>query len=121
MILVLNAGSSSLRCALFRPGVDAPVWRAHVAGTGTDPKLSVDGEPFCLGNHRASALRHCGPLVANHAGDQTVADEPGVAQDVQVTDVEHVEHAGNVRDALAHRLPLRRKVQVSGQRRGSAR
>ena len=45
MILVLNAGSSSLRCALFRPGVDAPVWRAHVAGTGTDPKLSVDGEP----------------------------------------------------------------------------
>lgn len=45
MILVLNAGSSSLRCALFRPGADEPVWRAHVAGIGPDPKLAVDGKP----------------------------------------------------------------------------
>ncbi|MBN4098318.1 MULTISPECIES: acetate/propionate family kinase [unclassified Methylobacterium] len=44
MILVLNAGSSSLRCALFRPGTSEPVWRAHVAEIGTDPKLSVDGK-----------------------------------------------------------------------------
>lgn len=43
MILVLNAGSSSLRCALFRPGVDEPAWRAHVAGIGHEPRLSVDG------------------------------------------------------------------------------
>jgi acetate kinase len=43
MILVLNAGSSSLRCALFRPGVDVPAWRAHVAGVGHEPRLSVDG------------------------------------------------------------------------------
>ena len=43
MILVLNAGSSSLRCALFAPGADAPAWRAHVAGIGRDPRLSVGG------------------------------------------------------------------------------
>ncbi|WP_082514148.1 acetate/propionate family kinase [Methylobacterium sp. Leaf465] len=43
MILVLNAGSSSLRCALFRSGADAPVWRAHVADIGNAPRLAVDG------------------------------------------------------------------------------
>ncbi len=43
MILVLNAGSSSLRCALFRSGADAPAWRAHVAGIGHEPNLTVDG------------------------------------------------------------------------------
>lgn len=45
MILVLNAGSSSLRCALFRPGMGAPAWRAHVAGIGYEPHLAVDGAP----------------------------------------------------------------------------
>ena len=43
MILVLNAGSSSLRCALFRPGASEPAWRAHVADIGRDPTLSVAG------------------------------------------------------------------------------
>ena len=43
MILVLNAGSSSLRCALFRPGEDEPAWRAHVSDIGHNPRLSVDG------------------------------------------------------------------------------
>ena len=43
MILVLNAGSSSLRCALFRPGADAPAWRAHVSEIGHEPRLSIDG------------------------------------------------------------------------------
>src|SRR5438874_7116850 len=43
MILVLNAGSSSLRCALFRPGADEPAWRAHVADIGQAPTISIDG------------------------------------------------------------------------------
>lgn len=43
MILVLNAGSSSLRCALFQPGADVPSWRAHVANIGNEPRLVVDG------------------------------------------------------------------------------
>src|SRR4051812_34670067 len=43
MILVLNAGSSSLRCALYRPGEDVPAWRAHVADIGGSPRLSIDG------------------------------------------------------------------------------
>jgi len=43
MILVLNAGSFSLRCALFRPGADEPAWRAHVADIGQAPTISVDG------------------------------------------------------------------------------
>ena len=43
MILVLNAGSSSLRCALFRPGADEPAWRAHVADIGRQPRITVDG------------------------------------------------------------------------------
>lgn len=43
MILVLNAGSSSLRCALFRPGESAPAWRAHVAEIGREPRLTVEG------------------------------------------------------------------------------
>ena len=43
MILVVNAGSSSLRCALFRPGADAPNWRAHVADIGNAPRLVPNG------------------------------------------------------------------------------
>ena len=43
MILVLNAGSSSLRCAMFRDGQDAVVWRVHVAGIGSALKLTVRG------------------------------------------------------------------------------
>ncbi|KQT56157.1 acetate kinase [Methylobacterium sp. Leaf456] len=43
MILILNAGSSSLRCALFRDGQDAAVWRVHVAGIGNALKLTVTG------------------------------------------------------------------------------
>lgn len=44
MILVLNAGSSSLRCALFRDGEDAAVWRVHVAGIGGNAELTVKGD-----------------------------------------------------------------------------
>ncbi|MHC2018942.1 acetate/propionate family kinase [Methylobacterium sp. CM6247] len=44
MILVLNAGSSSLRCALFREGQDAAAWRVHVAGIGGSPRLTVTGD-----------------------------------------------------------------------------
>jgi len=43
MILVLNAGSSSLRCALFRPGACEPAWHAHVADIGRQPRITVDG------------------------------------------------------------------------------
>ncbi len=56
MILVLNAGSSSLRCALFRPGADEPAWRAHVAEIGHDPRLSVDGA--AVGGERPPAGDH---------------------------------------------------------------
>lgn len=60
MILVLNAGSSSLRCALFRPGEDAPAWHAHVAAIGDSPQLSVagaapDGERPPAGDHATVA------------------------------------------------------------------
>ncbi|MDO9425213.1 MAG: acetate/propionate family kinase [Methylobacterium sp.] len=44
MILVLNAGSSSLRCALFRDSEDTAVWRVHVAGIGGSPHLTVTGD-----------------------------------------------------------------------------
>jgi len=44
MILVLNAGSSSLRCALFRNGEDIAVWRVHVAGIGGNAELTVKGD-----------------------------------------------------------------------------
>jgi len=44
MILVLNAGSSSLRCALFRDGEDVAVWRVHVAGIGGVAELTVTGD-----------------------------------------------------------------------------
>lgn len=44
MILVLNAGSSSLRCALFRDGGDGAVWRVHVAGVGGAMHLTVTGD-----------------------------------------------------------------------------
>jgi acetate kinase len=44
VILVLNAGSSSLRCALFRAGEDTAVWRVHVAGIGGSPHLTVTGD-----------------------------------------------------------------------------
>lgn len=44
MILVLNAGSSSLRCALFRDGEDVPLWRVHVAGIGGAMHLTVTGD-----------------------------------------------------------------------------
>lgn len=44
MILVLNAGSSSLRCALFRDGEEPAVWRIHVAGIGGSPHLAVTGD-----------------------------------------------------------------------------
>ncbi|WP_027172443.1 acetate/propionate family kinase [Methylobacterium sp. 10] len=44
MILVLNAGSSSLRCALFRDGENTAVWRVHVAGIGGSPHLMVTGD-----------------------------------------------------------------------------
>ncbi len=43
MILVLNAGSSSLRCALFPSGAEAPTWRAHIAEICQEPRLSIDG------------------------------------------------------------------------------
>ena len=43
MLLVLNAGSSSLRCALFHENADEPAWRVHVAGIGTSPQLTVAG------------------------------------------------------------------------------
>ncbi|MBX9933496.1 MAG: hypothetical protein K2Y56_18560 [Methylobacterium sp.] len=43
MILVHNARSSSLLCALFHPEEDAPTWRAHVSEVGVDPRLSVNG------------------------------------------------------------------------------
>ncbi len=43
MILVMNAGSSSLRCGLFPPGAGEPVWRAHVAGIGRQPRITVNG------------------------------------------------------------------------------
>jgi acetate kinase len=76
MILVLNAGSSSLRCALFPPGADAPVWRAHVAGIGTDPKQSADsqsssGERPPAGDHATVARwlfarLPCVPRAAGH-------------------------------------------------------
>lgn len=56
MILVLNTGSSSLRCALFRPGADEPAWRAHVAEIGHDPRLSVDGA--AVGGERPPAGDH---------------------------------------------------------------
>ncbi len=60
MILVLNAGSSSLRCALFRPGADAPAWRAHVSEIGHEARLLVDGvavpgERPPVGDHAAVA------------------------------------------------------------------
>ncbi|MHC2103604.1 acetate/propionate family kinase [Methylobacterium sp. CM6246] len=44
MILVLNAGSSSLRCALFRDGEDVAVWRVHVAEIGGAVHLTVTGD-----------------------------------------------------------------------------
>ena len=44
MILVLNAGSSSLRCALFRDGEDVALWRVHVAGIGGVAELTVKGD-----------------------------------------------------------------------------
>ncbi len=44
MILALNAGSSSLRCALFRDGEDAALWRVHVAGIGDVAELTVHGD-----------------------------------------------------------------------------
>lgn len=51
VILVLNAGSSSLRCALFRGGAEAALLRVHVAGIGgadtptVTGDLDFDGEP----------------------------------------------------------------------------
>ncbi|MCJ2044107.1 acetate/propionate family kinase [Methylobacterium sp. J-078] len=44
MILVLNAGSSSLRCALFQDAEDTAVWRAHVAGIGGVAEVTVKGD-----------------------------------------------------------------------------
>lgn len=44
MILVLNAGSSSLRCALFRDGEDIALWRVHVAGIGGVAEMTVKGD-----------------------------------------------------------------------------
>jgi acetate kinase len=44
MILVLNAGSSSLRCALFRDDEDIALWRVHVAGIGGVAELTVKGD-----------------------------------------------------------------------------
>jgi acetate kinase len=44
MILVLNAGSSSLRCALFRDGEEVALWRVHVAGIGGAAELMVKGD-----------------------------------------------------------------------------
>ncbi|GJD32232.1 putative propionate kinase [Methylobacterium adhaesivum] len=58
MILVLNAGSSSLRCALFRPGEPVPAWRAHVSDIGKAPRVSIDGE----------ADDGAGPPARDHAG-----------------------------------------------------
>jgi acetate kinase len=69
MILVLNAGSSSLRCAMFRPGAEAPVWRAHVADIGNAPRLAVDGiaqddTPLPAGDHAKIARWLFGRLPA---------------------------------------------------------
>lgn len=69
MILVLNAGSSSLRCALFQPGADGPDWRAHVADIGNEPRLAVDGiaqdvTPPPAGDHAKVARWLLGRLPA---------------------------------------------------------
>jgi len=50
VILVLNAGSSSLRCALFRDEEDVALWRVHVAGIGSVAELTVKGN-LDLGGH----------------------------------------------------------------------
>lgn len=79
MILVLNTGSSSLCCALFRPGAHAPAWRAHVAEIGQEPRLSVDGiisdrERSPTGDHAAVArwLFARLPSAPNAAGHRVV-------------------------------------------------
>ena len=69
MILVLNAGSSSLRCALFQPGADGPDWRAHVADIGNEPRFAVDGiaqddTPPPVGDHAKVARWLLGRLPA---------------------------------------------------------
>lgn len=60
MILVLNAGSSSLRCALFLPGAEEPAWQAHIADIGREPQLTIDrivlaGELPPAGDHAEAA------------------------------------------------------------------
>ena len=79
MILVLNAGSSSLRCALFRPGGCEPTWRAHVADIGHQPRVTVDGiasddERLPAGDHATLArwLFERLPSVPSAAGHRVV-------------------------------------------------
>lgn len=79
MILVLNAGSSSLRCALFRPGAAEPAWRAHIAVIGLQPQVTVDGivlhgEAPPPGDHAAAARWLFGrlPSAPSAAGHRIV-------------------------------------------------
>src|SRR3954467_165003 len=91
MILVLNAGSPRPPRALFRPGEDAPAWRAHVADIGGSPQLSVggsatDGEPPPTGDHAAVArwLFARLPTSPTAAGHRVVHGGPRYAAPVRV-------------------------------------
>lgn len=105
MILVLNAGSSSLRCALFRPGADAPAWRAHIAEIGQEPHLTVDGAPRKgerppAGDHAAVArwLFARLPAAPAAAGHRVVHGGLSYAAPVRLD--------AKVRAALEHLVPL---------------
>ena len=101
MILVLNAGSSSLRCALFRTGERRPTWRAHAAGIGASPRLSVDG----------AAMHGEQPLSGDHAA---IARWLFARLPAAVTAVGHrIVHGG-----LRHAAPVRLDAEVIGELEG---
>ncbi len=123
MILVLNAGSSSLRCALFRPGAASPVWRAHAAGIGTDPKLSVDGEPTTgerppAGDHATVArwLFERLPHTPTAAGHRVVHGGPRYAAPVRLDAEVLAELVGLVPLAPAHQPQAVGCIRATGER-----
>ncbi|MEM9011148.1 MAG: acetate kinase [Pseudomonadota bacterium] len=64
-ILILNAGSSSLKAALFEADGITALYRAQVAGLGTAPRLSLDGETAALPDdtdHAAALAALISPL-----------------------------------------------------------
>lgn len=66
LILAINAGSSSLKCALHDELGERRVWSASVAGLAGEPRLSVRREDATESRHEPLSG---GPMSASRALD----------------------------------------------------